>query len=155
MTEEQLELYNHGKWDPLNRELPPDWEERRAEIDRHLEQLGLTDEEDNDEDIDDEENEEDQLDTTQMLLDTFLSVLNEAFPDKHIIWDKWDHQHWDEAANSLRDSLGFSNGRSFLEAYGYTIVENNNESQLFCRKCGKKIPTDSVFCPYCGEKTKL
>ena len=23
---------------------------------------------------------------------------------------------------------------------------------MFCRKCGKEIPTDSVFCPECGEK---
>jgi hypothetical protein len=22
---------------------------------------------------------------------------------------------------------------------------------MFCRKCGKSIPDDSVFCPYCGE----
>lgn len=26
--------------------------------------------------------------------------------------------------------------------------------RMFCRKCGKKIPLDSVFCTYCGEKTK-
>nr|DAK78386.1 MAG TPA: zinc-ribbon domain protein [Caudoviricetes sp.] len=25
---------------------------------------------------------------------------------------------------------------------------------MFCRKCGKTIPDDSVFCPYCGGKTK-
>ena len=23
---------------------------------------------------------------------------------------------------------------------------------IFCRKCGQKIPHDSVFCPKCGEK---
>lgn len=25
---------------------------------------------------------------------------------------------------------------------------------MFCRKCGKSIPDDSVFCPYCGETVK-
>lgn len=24
---------------------------------------------------------------------------------------------------------------------------------MYCRKCGRKIPDDSEFCPYCGEKT--
>lgn len=24
---------------------------------------------------------------------------------------------------------------------------------MFCRKCGKQIPNDSKFCPYCGEST--
>ena len=23
---------------------------------------------------------------------------------------------------------------------------------MFCRKCGKKIPDDSDFCTYCGER---
>lgn len=26
---------------------------------------------------------------------------------------------------------------------------------MFCRKCGKTIPDDSIFCPYCGETVKL
>ncbi|MVB11352.1 Double zinc ribbon [Caprobacter fermentans] len=26
---------------------------------------------------------------------------------------------------------------------------------MFCRKCGKSIPEDSVFCPYCGETVKF
>ena len=35
-----------------------------------------------------------------------------------------------------------------------TIDENSapSHSILFCRKCGAKIPTDSVFCQKCGEK---
>lgn len=27
------------------------------------------------------------------------------------------------------------------------------DSQLFCRICGKRIPSDSRFCPYCGTPT--
>lgn len=31
--------------------------------------------------------------------------------------------------------------------------ECREEPQInFCRKCGKKVPIDSLFCPYCGEK---
>ena len=26
---------------------------------------------------------------------------------------------------------------------------------MFCRKCGKSIPDDSIFCSYCGESVKL
>ena len=26
---------------------------------------------------------------------------------------------------------------------------------MFCRKCGKQIPDDSVFCPKCGEKVAV
>lgn len=26
---------------------------------------------------------------------------------------------------------------------------------MFCRKCGKTIPDDSIFCPYCGETVEL
>ena len=28
----------------------------------------------------------------------------------------------------------------------------DNKAIAFCRKCGEKIPADSVFCPKCGEK---
>ena len=24
---------------------------------------------------------------------------------------------------------------------------------MFCNKCGKEIPDDSIFCPFCGEST--
>jgi hypothetical protein len=25
------------------------------------------------------------------------------------------------------------------------------DRQTFCRFCGKKLPTDAIFCPYCGR----
>jgi len=25
---------------------------------------------------------------------------------------------------------------------------------MFCRKCGKEIPNDSIYCPHCGEKSE-
>lgn len=30
--------------------------------------------------------------------------------------------------------------------------KGENSLQLYCRKCGKKIQSDSLFCPYCGTK---
>ena len=30
-----------------------------------------------------------------------------------------------------------------------------NENTCFCRKCGKQIPAESVFCRFCGEKTEI
>ena len=40
--------------------------------------------------------------------------------------------------------------------YSYGSRSNTTEvlEQFFCRKCGKKIPLDSSFCPYCGYKLK-
>ena len=47
MSEEQLELYRKGEWDPENPEVRPDWEELKADIAKDLEQLDLGDEEEN------------------------------------------------------------------------------------------------------------
>ena len=35
---------------------------------------------------------------------------------------------------------------------GQTDIQEQHEEYLYCRKCGTKIPSDSVFCPKCGEK---
>lgn len=32
------------------------------------------------------------------------------------------------------------------------IEDTSNKQICFCRKCGASIPSDSVFCPCCGEK---
>ena len=32
------------------------------------------------------------------------------------------------------------------------ISNTENIQELFCSKCGKKIPADAKFCDYCGEK---
>ena len=31
-------------------------------------------------------------------------------------------------------------------------ISEKNEKLTYCRICGKKIPNDIVFCPYCGTK---
>ncbi len=95
----------------------------------------------------------DEPEDIQLMLNAFLGELNESFPNKVIIWSMWNHEQWDKKANYLRKSLEYKSGIAFLEAYGFKIITENSDSRLFCRKCGKKIPVDSAFCPYCGEKT--
>ena len=46
---------------------------------------------------------------------------------------------------------------SFTEAETFfgtfrKILENSKLEELFCGKCEKKIPVDSVYCSHCGEK---
>ncbi len=87
----------------------------------------------------------------QIILKPFLQELMGAFPDKVIVWNNWNHGRWDKAASYLCNSLGFQNGRSFLESYGFKIAVDSNVAQN-CSLCGKKIPTGSKYCPHCGNK---
>ncbi|MEM2122817.1 MAG: zinc-ribbon domain-containing protein, partial [Candidatus Bathyarchaeia archaeon] len=34
----------------------------------------------------------------------------------------------------------------------YRIKEKISEGPAFCEECGRRIPADSMFCPYCGDK---
>lgn len=58
-------------------------------------------------------------------LDVFFSDVNRVFPDKRIVWSEWNHERWDNAANSLCKALGYNSGRAILEAYGYVIIQEN------------------------------
>lgn len=50
--------------------------------------------------------------------------------------------------------------RENIRILGETIKESKeaakcfveDENEMFCKRCGKKIPADSVYCKYCGEK---
>ena len=59
----------------------------------------------------------------------------------------------DESINSRIDKVNSDIYIKTMETN--TFEERRAEvegSGLFCKKCGKKLPADSVFCPYCGEK---
>ncbi len=58
----------------------------------------------------------------QKLLDSFFGEINDLFPDKVIVWSEWNHARWDKAAGFLCKTLGYSKGKDFLEAYGYSVV---------------------------------
>lgn len=62
------------------------------------------------------------------LTDSFFTVIDKTFPDKVIIRNEWNHQAWDNAANLLCKKLGYSNGKDFLEAYGYRIVDDKSNA---------------------------
>ena len=61
------------------------------------------------------------------LLATLLNDLDASFPDKTVVWSEWNHEKWDKAAGFLCKNLGYSRGTEFLEAYGYSIVQNRED----------------------------
>ena len=63
----------------------------------------------------------------QRLLNTFFVTIDRQFPDKIIVWSEWDHEHLDKAAGYLTNSLGYTRGKDFLEAYGYKVVQSRSE----------------------------
>ena len=64
-------------------------------------------------------------------LDRLFAKLDEAYPDKVISGLNKDHKNWGETVTQLYRLLGYSSGRTFLEAYGYTV-----EDQKKGRKSG-------------------
>ena len=60
-------------------------------------------------------------------LNSFFEEIDNNFPDKVIIWSEWNHELLDKDAAFLCKYLGYPNGRSFLEAFGYTILEGRKE----------------------------
>lgn len=57
-------------------------------------------------------------------LDILFPKLNQAYPDKKISGLYKDHKKWAETVTELYRALGYPDGTSFLEAYGYTVVIN-------------------------------
>lgn len=43
-------------------------------------------------------------------------------------------------------------GIALFFCLGYTVKEVGNMNTKFCPKCGKELPVESVFCPYCMTK---
>ena len=64
-------------------------------------------------------------------IDRLFAKLDEAYPDKVICGLNKDHKKWGETVTQLYRLLGYSSGRAFLEAYGYTV-----EDQKKGRKSG-------------------
>lgn len=54
-------------------------------------------------------------------MDTLFAKLDNAYPDKVIRSLQRDHKHWAETVKELYRLLGYPDGNSFLEAYGYTV----------------------------------
>lgn len=54
-------------------------------------------------------------------MDVLFSKLDEAYPDKVIVFLRKEHKKWSETVTELYRALGYSDGTSFLEAYGYHV----------------------------------
>lgn len=54
-------------------------------------------------------------------MDTLFAKLDEAYPDKVICGLQQDHKHWSETVRELYRALGYPDGDTFLNAYGYTV----------------------------------
>ena len=57
-------------------------------------------------------------------LKVLLRDLHSAFPEGLVVMDMWNHERWDKLAVYLMKKLGYPNGRSFLEAYGFEVFDS-------------------------------
>ncbi len=57
---------------------------------------------------------------------TLFEKLDQAYPDKRIVGLHKDHKKWGETVTELYRKLGYPDGRSFLEAYGYKYIKNTD-----------------------------
>ena len=55
-------------------------------------------------------------------LESFFRIIDDEFPDRIIVWNRWNHKDWDKTVNSLTKELGYSRGIYFLNAYWYFVV---------------------------------
>ena len=58
-----------------------------------------------------------------------LRELHTTYPDGLVVMDLWDHERWDKVAGYLVKSLGYPNGRSFLNAYGFEVFDGKKTTQ--------------------------
>lgn len=57
-------------------------------------------------------------------INVLFPKLDAAYPNKQIIALNKEHKKWGETVTELYRLLGYPDGRAFLEAYGYTVVDN-------------------------------
>ena len=84
---------------------------------------------------------------------TLFDKLNSAYPDKNIVGLYNDHKQWGKTVTELYRELGYSDGKSFLEAYGYKY--GNKESvggrpksvdpEAIIEELQKKYPNGTPF----------
>ena len=59
-------------------------------------------------------------DRIRQRIDKLFEKLDSAYPDKVIVGLRKDHKKWGETVTELYRQLGYPDGNSFLNAYGYT-----------------------------------
>ncbi len=58
-----------------------------------------------------------------------IKELRETYPDGIVDMARWNHERWDRPAGYLVQKLGYPNGRSFLNAYGFDVYEKSVPKQ--------------------------
>lgn len=90
----------------------------------------------------------------QKRIKTLFEKLDGAYPDKHIVGLHNEHKKWGETVTDLYRKLGYPDGKSFLEAYGYTYgnkinTETNgrpsNNHEEIINKIKEKYPNGSGY----------
>lgn len=69
-------------------------------------------------------------------------------------WREYSPEQKDEIKAQLqREQAGIIEEKPFVQDKQQVEKRETTASKnLFCRKCGAKIPSDSAFCPECGER---
>ena len=86
-------------------------------------------------------------------LKSLFEKLDSAYPDKSIIGLHSDHKQWGEAVTTLYRELGYPDGKSFLEAYGYQYGRKDNpggrpksvDPEAIIKEFQEKYPNGSPF----------
>ena len=59
-------------------------------------------------------------------LNLLLRELHATYPDDLVVMDMWNHERWDKVAGYLVKNLGYPNGRTFLNAYGFDVFDGSH-----------------------------
>lgn len=84
---------------------------------------------------------------------TLFEKLNSAYPDKNVVGLHSDHKKWGETVTELYRELGYPDGKSFLEAYGYKYGNKelgggrpkSVDPEAIIKEFQKKYPNGSPF----------
>ena len=84
---------------------------------------------------------------------TLFEKLNSAYPDKNVVGLHSDHKKWGETVTELYRELGYPDGKSFLEAYGYKYGNKelggghpkSVDPEAIIKEFQKKYPNGSQF----------
>lgn len=84
-------------------------------------------------------------------IEILFPKLDGAYPNKQISGLNKDHKKWGETVTELYRALGYPDSRAFLEAYGYTVVDNkggrpsaNNYDEII-NELKRRYPEGSGF----------
>lgn len=84
-------------------------------------------------------------------LDILFPKLDAAYPDRVIVSLQKDHKKWAETVTELYRALGYPDGASFLEAYGYSYAKKDSgrprttDPNDIIRALQAKYPSGSPF----------